>query len=75
MTDVAAPQSTEATSFEELLEYLKLNRGFDFTGYKRSSLSAGSASACSRSASTGSPTTRTTSRSIPTSSASSSTRS
>ena len=38
MSDVAATQSTEATSFEELLEYLKLNRGFDFTGYKRSSL-------------------------------------
>ena len=38
MTDVAATQSTEATSFEELLEFLKLNRGFDFTGYKRSSL-------------------------------------
>ena len=38
MSDVAATQSTEATGFEELLEFLKLNRGFDFTGYKRSSL-------------------------------------
>ena len=24
--------------FEVLLDYLRLNRGFDFTGYKRSSL-------------------------------------
>ena len=38
MTDVAATQSTEATSFEALLEFLKRTRGFDFTGYKRSSL-------------------------------------
>jgi len=35
VSDVAATQSTEATGFEELLEFLKLNRGFDFTGYKR----------------------------------------
>ena len=38
MSDVAATQSTEATGYEELLEFLKLTRGFDFTGYKRSSL-------------------------------------
>ena len=30
--------STNDPSFEELLEYLKNNRGFDFTGYKRSFL-------------------------------------
>jgi two-component system CheB/CheR fusion protein len=28
----------QSESFEDLLEFLKLNRGFDFTGYKRSSL-------------------------------------
>ena len=32
-----APQGTEA-EFEDLLEYIKRNRGFDFTGYKRASL-------------------------------------
>ncbi|MDQ1497061.1 MAG: two-component system, chemotaxis family, CheB/CheR fusion protein [Actinomycetota bacterium] len=30
--------SVEREDFEELLEYLKRNRGFDFTGYKRASL-------------------------------------
>jgi two-component system CheB/CheR fusion protein len=30
--------SVEGEDFEELLEYLKRNRGFDFTGYKRASL-------------------------------------
>jgi two-component system CheB/CheR fusion protein len=30
------PRSTQ--EFEALIEYLKNNRGFDFTGYKRSSL-------------------------------------
>jgi two-component system CheB/CheR fusion protein len=35
----AAPQSPENDhTFEALLDYLKRNRGFDFTGYKRSSL-------------------------------------
>jgi two-component system CheB/CheR fusion protein len=30
--------SKEEREFEALLEYLKGNRGFDFTGYKRPSL-------------------------------------
>ena len=35
----APPDETNAAQeFEALLEYLKSNRGFDFTGYKRSSL-------------------------------------
>lgn len=35
----ATPDSNHVTQeFEALLEYLKSNRGFDFTGYKRSSL-------------------------------------
>ena len=38
MTDRAPTQEAEAEAFETLLEFLKLNRGFDFTGYKRSSL-------------------------------------
>ncbi len=34
-----APQNSENDhSFEALLDYLKRTRGFDFTGYKRSSL-------------------------------------
>jgi two-component system CheB/CheR fusion protein len=38
VTDRAPTQEAEAEAFETLLEFLKLNRGFDFTGYKRSSL-------------------------------------
>ena len=38
MTDGSPIQEAEAEDFETLLEFLKLNRGFDFTGYKRSSL-------------------------------------
>jgi two-component system CheB/CheR fusion protein len=38
VTDGAPTQAAEAEAFETLLEFLKLNRGFDFTGYKRSSL-------------------------------------
>src|SRR2546426_566119 len=35
----APPDDPKATQeFEALLEFLKHNRGFDFTGYKRSSL-------------------------------------
>jgi two-component system CheB/CheR fusion protein len=32
------PEDTSPPDFEELLEYLKQSRGFDFTGYKRASL-------------------------------------
>jgi two-component system CheB/CheR fusion protein len=38
VTDGSAPAATESEAFERLLEFLKLHRGFDFTGYKRSSL-------------------------------------
>jgi two-component system CheB/CheR fusion protein len=38
MTDGAPTEQAEQQGFEELLDYLKLSRGFDFTGYKRSSL-------------------------------------
>jgi two-component system CheB/CheR fusion protein len=38
VTGGAPTQEAEAEAFETLLEFLKLNRGFDFTGYKRSSL-------------------------------------
>jgi two-component system, chemotaxis family, CheB/CheR fusion protein len=38
VTDASSTQAVEAEAFETLLEFLKLNRGFDFTGYKRSSL-------------------------------------
>ena len=38
MTDGAPTKPGQVEAFEELLEFLKLNRGFDFTGYKRSSL-------------------------------------
>jgi two-component system, chemotaxis family, CheB/CheR fusion protein len=35
----AAPEYAEdEQAFEALLDHLKRNRGFDFTGYKRSSL-------------------------------------
>jgi two-component system CheB/CheR fusion protein len=37
MTD-GAPIEAKTEAFDDLLEFLKLNRGFDFTGYKRSSL-------------------------------------
>ena len=33
------PTRTESQSFEDILEHLRQMRGFDFTGYKRSSLS------------------------------------
>ena len=36
--DAAAQSSGDASGLEPLLEYLKRNRGFDFTGYKRTSL-------------------------------------
>ena len=32
------PEQKSNPAFEQLLEYLKINRGFDFTGYKRPSL-------------------------------------
>jgi two-component system, chemotaxis family, CheB/CheR fusion protein len=32
------PSSDESNEFEQLLEFLKRNRGFDFTGYKRTTL-------------------------------------
>jgi two-component system, chemotaxis family, CheB/CheR fusion protein len=38
VSDGITPTATESGAFEHLLEFLKLNRGFDFTGYKRSSL-------------------------------------
>ncbi|HEV7861526.1 MAG TPA: CheR family methyltransferase [Acidimicrobiia bacterium] len=38
MTDEIALNPEERHDFEELLNYLKHHRGFDFTGYKRSSL-------------------------------------
>jgi two-component system, chemotaxis family, CheB/CheR fusion protein len=38
VTDGAPTKPQQVEAFEELLEFLKLNRGFDFTGYKRSSL-------------------------------------
>ena len=34
----AKAESSEDEAFEALLDYLKRNRGFDFTGYKRSTL-------------------------------------
>jgi two-component system CheB/CheR fusion protein len=33
-----SPQENPDPQFESLLDFLRLNRGFDFTGYKRSSL-------------------------------------
>src|SRR3954452_15595802 len=36
--DTSARTESAGTEFEHLLEFLKLNRGFDFTGYKPSSL-------------------------------------
>ena len=62
------------SAFEALLEFLKRTRGFDFTGYKRTSLSAASGAAWRRSAAAATATTSTTSRSTPRSSSSSSTR-
>ena len=63
-------------AFEALLEYLKDNRGFDFTGYKRSSLMR---RVERRMAQVGdhrtTPSTWTTSRCTPTSSPRCSTRS
>jgi two-component system, chemotaxis family, CheB/CheR fusion protein len=38
MSDGVPTEPKQKEGFEELLEFLKLNRGFDFTGYKRSSL-------------------------------------
>src|SRR4051794_5230899 len=37
-SDRAMPSSDESQAFEQLLEFLKRNRGFDFTGYKRTTL-------------------------------------
>jgi two-component system, chemotaxis family, CheB/CheR fusion protein len=33
-----SPERSDAAGLESLLQYLKSNRGFDFSGYKRSSL-------------------------------------
>jgi two-component system CheB/CheR fusion protein len=38
VTDAGPLTDDEREAFEELVEYLKRNRGFDFTGYKRASL-------------------------------------
>jgi len=38
VTDGAPTQAEKRSALEELLEFLRLNRGFDFTGYKRSTL-------------------------------------
>jgi len=68
-------QTDERVEFERLLEFVRVERNFDFTGYKRSSVTRRTDKRMRESASRAMRTTSTTWRRTPRSSPASSTRS